>query len=104
MRKTFIYCLVNNRTPFYVGRTADICQRGLSHKKNFGDCDIYILKEIFENEHFWEKFYIDLFLKMGFKLKNKNLYIKKIKEKKIRVIPKKYIRMPRDPTFLFNII
>jgi hypothetical protein len=69
---TFIYCLITDNVPFYIGKTRRPQSRFNSHKRQF-QCEILILDEVDDSEwKFWEQHYISLFKSWGFKLKNKN--------------------------------
>ena len=68
----YIYILIENDIPFYVGKTNDLQQRLKNHKQKFKkNITIEEIDKV-DDWKFWEIFYIDLFKSWGFNLLNKN--------------------------------
>lgn len=72
---TFIYVLLENNIPFYIGKTNNLIRRINHHKWRLNNHNIEIIEldQVLLNEwKFWEKHYISLYKSWGFKLVNKN--------------------------------
>jgi hypothetical protein len=70
----YIYVLLKNNIPFYVGYTKDPKSRKRRHRRDFGkDIEYLILDEVKQDEKkFWESFWIKQTKSWGFILNNKN--------------------------------
>lgn len=101
----YIYILLKNNTPFYVGRTSNLKNRLAAHKKKYG-IDISI-KEIDSCDYAesidLESHYINLYFKNGYPLVNKykgtttqakSNKLKKILTKKGVKLKRKYVKRP----------
>jgi hypothetical protein len=66
------YLHYKDKIPFYIGKTTNVYHRIINHKKKFGnDVELTVIVEN-NNWRFWEKFYINLYKNLGYKLLNKN--------------------------------
>lgn len=73
--KVYIYCLFENKTPIYIGKTKnDLKIRESQHKRKLKkQVEIFELDFIDENNwKFWENYWIQQFKQWGFKLINQN--------------------------------
>jgi hypothetical protein len=69
---TYIYLILKNNIPIYVGKTKNPKIRLNHHKNRWGkDIEIEYL-DLTNDWRFWEKHYISLFKSWNFKLENKN--------------------------------
>jgi len=70
----FIYILVENNIPVYLGKTNKPNRRLREHRMNFSkDVCLEVIDEVEENEWmFWEQWWIELFYNWGIKLSNGN--------------------------------
>jgi hypothetical protein len=68
----YIYALLRNEIPFYIGATTNVAHRAFNHRQRFGsDIEIETLDVCsIEDWEFWERHYISLFRSFGFKLEN----------------------------------
>ena len=70
----YLYCLVKNKSPFYIGRTDDPTRREYEHRQEHGkDIEMKILKQIPDSD--WknsEAKWINKMEKMNHRLANKN--------------------------------
>jgi hypothetical protein len=70
----FIYILVENNIPVYLGKTNEPNRRLREHRVNFSkDVTLEVIDEIEKKEWvFWEQWWIELFGSWGIKLLNRN--------------------------------
>lgn len=71
---TFIYILVENNIPVYLGKTNEPIRRLREHRMNFSkDVALEVIDEVEDNEWvFWEKWWVEIFSSWGIKLLNRN--------------------------------
>jgi hypothetical protein len=73
MERTKIYYLHRgDNVPFYIGKSRKHLERLENHKQTYGhDIKMEIISEVKDWKR-WEKYYIEKYKKLGYKLENKN--------------------------------
>lgn len=75
MKKIYIYELVKDGNPYYIGRSSNPKRRSYSHKQlgrfDYSTCEMNVIMEVDKSEMtFWEEHYISLYRSWGFDLLN----------------------------------